>query len=572
MAYKCVVANLGSKNPSAVTFTKTSNFPTEAQAWEEVVIGNDHFAKFKIHYRKSIFNGNELTGFEISDIKEDDSFVPYDCFLDEQGRELEYILIGRYCSSSTSEANSVDAEQASMTIGTGRSLCRAKGTGYQQMDAAMYNFWRDLALAVSEKVDFNDGTGVDSYLGLARMNTSGYLSWWIDGLSHVYSVYLYSNKPSKYIDKPTESTDGYSTLSYAMPTANGCITKLGYDANHPTINYPSANNGSTSTFNTYYCDGSYYGTGERPCCVVTVGYTSANVGLFNLNGNFTSANATGVRLCYKPEYVPPAPSGGKTKFGTLTIVKKMFGNTEIVKEVLNGITIYEASTPPAPLLTKGDIIHFDALGDGTQKRFRVLDVNGNNIKLMSMDDSISSVFNSSSTTVTFDGGKTGQKYADSTLDTTLNTTYFNSLSATVQSAIIPESRIQRMYSFKNPDDPSYDYHQQYKFDATKMRGLPIEDQITIGNRNVYALDIKDIFDYFEKDTITSAELNEMFFETQSSINNKIIWTVSANANYADCAFCASGYYGYLDYYNIVSSCVVRPAFRINLTNIEYTKE
>lgn len=290
------ITNLGVSNPLEVSFATPLDFPSENAVWEEVIVNGNHFAKFKPWYKKAVFEGNELKGFVISNVKRDSDYHIYDCFLDESGNELPYILIGRYCMSSTTTANSVDEARATMTIGAGRTLAQAKGTGYQIMDASMFNFWRDLALACSEKVDFNDGTGVASYLGLARMTEGG---WWIDGLTHVDSTYLYCSKPSKYIDSPTASSDGYSALSYSMPTANGCITKLGYDSNHPTINMPSANDGQTNTFTTYYCDGMYYASGNRPCYVF-VGRDNAGNGLFSLSGNYDWSIAYGVRLCYKP--------------------------------------------------------------------------------------------------------------------------------------------------------------------------------------------------------------------------------------------------------------------------------
>lgn len=293
--YSCLITNLGASNPNDVVFTKTVNFPSENQLWEEVDIKGNKFAKFLPHYKKAIYNGNELIGFEIASYKKDNDFHIYDCFLDESGRTLPYILIGRYCSSNTSVINSVDNTRATMTIGTGRNLARALGNGYQIMDASMQIFWRDLALACSEKVDFNSGQGAASYLGLARMTEGG---WWIDGLTHIDNTYLYCSKPSKYVDSPTTSTDGYSAISgYTMPTSNNWITKLGYDSNHPTINMPSANSGGSQS--TYYCDYIWYNSGNRPCDVV-VGSAAAGLGLFSLHGNDVWSVALGVRLCYKP--------------------------------------------------------------------------------------------------------------------------------------------------------------------------------------------------------------------------------------------------------------------------------
>lgn len=293
---KCEIRNLGSENPNDVTFTKTEGFPTENEAWEEVTIGNDKFAKFTPWYKKPIYNGNELIGFDIQN-GPGEGFYPYDCFLDENGELLEYILIGRYCASNTSEINSVDAMGASSVISAWRSLARAKGTGYQIMDAAMQIFWRDLALAISENVNFNDGSGVPSYLGLARMNNGG---WWIDGLTHVNTQFLYCNKPSKYVDSPTSSTDGYEELSYPYPTTIGyCVKKLGYDASHPTVNLPSEGVKNTA-YNTYYCDAVYYSTGNL-ACNVNVGLLSsfASYGLFFLSTDNWNVSY-GARLCYRP--------------------------------------------------------------------------------------------------------------------------------------------------------------------------------------------------------------------------------------------------------------------------------
>lgn len=296
IAKGCKITNLGASTPTNVVFAKSSDFPTEAQAWEEVTIGSDKFAKFTPWYKKPIYSGSELIGFEISDTKEDDSYQVYDCFLDENGNVLPYILIGRYCMSSTTEASSIDATRATMTISAARALAQAKGTGYQIMDASMQIFWRDLALAISQTVNFNNGSGVASYLGLARMTEGG---WWIDGLTHVDTTYLYCNKPSKYVDQPTASSDGYNALSFSMPTnSGGCISKLGYDSNFPTINLPS-DTVNNSSYNTYYCDGLYYASGNRPCGVA-VGRAIAFNGLFSLDGSHDWTYAGGARLCYKP--------------------------------------------------------------------------------------------------------------------------------------------------------------------------------------------------------------------------------------------------------------------------------
>lgn len=294
----CVIDNLGSENPNDVIFTKSSNFPSENQLYEEVVVGGNHFAKFTKWYKKieTDENGN-VKKIYISQAKQDEDYHLYDCFYDENGYELDYILIGQYCMSSTTTANSVDATSSGMTIGSGRSLARAKGTGYQIMDAAMQIFWRDLALACSEKINFNNGAGVSSYLGLKRMNETG---WWIDGVVQNNGAIYYSNKPSKYVNEPNASTEGYDTFSYSCPTtgSGNSIKNLGYDPNHPTINFPREVSGSND-YSKYYCDAYYYASGNHPIRV-DVGYPNAYRGLFAFVGNDVLSFSFGIRLCYKP--------------------------------------------------------------------------------------------------------------------------------------------------------------------------------------------------------------------------------------------------------------------------------
>ena len=289
----CYITNLGNENPANVQFSKSANFVNENNAWEEIDINGNKFAKFPTYYRKTLKDSNgNLIGFEISNAKENDDFEPYSCFLDENGNVLPYILIGRYQLTSTSEATSTEGTRATMTIGVGRQLCSALGNGYQQMDMSMFCFWRDLALAISQRVNFNSGQGVNEYLGLKMLNTGN----WLDGVAHNNEHIYFSNKPSKYIDSPTASSDGYSELGYTMATSSNYIKQLGVDSVHKDINIPKEVGGTSST---YYCDYFYYGSGNRPLRC-GVGDAGAYYGLFYLDGSNDWSLASGVRLCFKP--------------------------------------------------------------------------------------------------------------------------------------------------------------------------------------------------------------------------------------------------------------------------------
>ena len=57
---------------------------------------------------------------------------------------------------------------------------------------------------------------------------------------------------------------------------------------------------------------------------------------------------------------------------------------------------------------KGDLINLDLDGQGV-KQYRVLSMNGDVAKVMAMYDTLTSAYNSTSTTTTF-GSTTAQKY------------------------------------------------------------------------------------------------------------------------------------------------------------------
>lgn len=295
----CDIENLGTEYPADVVFTKSTNFPTENQAWEEVVINENYFAKFTKWYKKvEVDENGNVRKIHLSQTKDGPDFHLYDCFIDEDGNELDYILIGRYNISSTTEANSVNATRANLNLSTARTLARAKGQGYQLFDASMFNFWRDLALAVFGNVNFNSGVNRNNYLGLTNFSAGGE---WIDGIALNDGTYLYSNKPSKYVNEPTASTDGYSALSYGITfenTDNYEVKELGYDTNYPSINFPKEKT-TNSNYDTYYCDLFSVGGGVKPFYAY-IGYNDKLAGLFAAIFSISWTNGYGTRLAYRP--------------------------------------------------------------------------------------------------------------------------------------------------------------------------------------------------------------------------------------------------------------------------------
>lgn len=71
------------------------------------------------------------------------------------------------------------------------------------------------------------------------------------------------------------------------------------------------------------------------------------------------------------------------------------------------------------------------------KQYRVLSMNGDVAKIMAMYDTLKGAYNSTNTTTTM-GTLTVQKYEGSTIDTYLNTTWYNTLTSATKAAIVPE--------------------------------------------------------------------------------------------------------------------------------------
>lgn len=231
------------------------------------------------------------------------------------------------------------------------------------------------------------------------------------------------------------------------------------------------------------------------------------------------------------------------------------------------------------MAVKGELLTMNLDGNGN-KQYRVLSINDKIAKLLGMDDiSTSQVYNATSKTGTFANGSTGQLYAGSDLDVYLNTTWYNTLTSTAKAAIVPESRTQYMYKNygepNTPNTPTYTYQYQINWadteDYTNYDNADLTDSILIGDRNVFALDLKDIFDYFGKVCITSNELMQLWTNQTSKVNH-YWWLSSADADSPDGAWQVQGHSGDLGGDSVDSAYVVRPAFQIDLSKISYIRE
>ena len=224
----------------------------------------------------------------------------------------------------------------------------------------------------------------------------------------------------------------------------------------------------------------------------------------------------------------------------------------------------------SPIVPKGTLINMNL--DGTERQYRVLSVNGNVCKVLGMWDDFTSKYNETSTTTTF-GSTTAQKYEGSTLDTYLNTTWYSTLTSAAKAAIVPENVVQYCYQYydepNTPNTPTYTYQYQYNGSNSDYENADNVGSVTVGKRNVFALDLKDIFNYIGKVCITSNELMIMFWNSTTKIS-KYPWLRSSVADKSNSAWTANGYNNYLFTRGVVNSYVVRPALNIDLSKIKWS--
>ena len=231
---------------------------------------------------------------------------------------------------------------------------------------------------------------------------------------------------------------------------------------------------------------------------------------------------------------------------------------------------YDITFGPPPMPVKGDLITMNL--DGTERQYRVLSVNENVCKVIGMWDIFTSKYNGTSTTTNFNG-TTAQKYEGSTLDTYLNTTWYNTLSSEAKNAIVPENVVQYCYKYydepNTPNKPTYTYQYQYDWSNLDYENADNVGNVVVGNRNVFALDLKDIFDYIGKVCITSDEPMTMFWNSPTKVN-KLIWLRSSYAGNSSRAWVVYGNRGFLSGYTATNICVVRPALNLDMSKIQYT--
>lgn len=304
-----------------------TGFDTEFN-FETVVQDGNTMIKIPTFYKRfDTINNNQITAFSISKSKVNDDFVPYPCFVkqDGSGTVMDYILVSKGKATGTaSKATCVSGESplANLTRAQMRTAARANGRGWQQFDWMVLQLLRDLFCVVFATTDAQsifkgrtNASGTATVGGTWNMSTPcgynkttqqnrffgiedvfGNVNDWCDGITFSGST-IYSTTDYNHFAETTSNM----VNSGSRAASNGYITALTYNTAQPFLNYPRevAPEGEKQ----YYCDRSnYYSSGT----VLGVGgrwSDVSNAGLWCSYGNFGNSYSNagyGGRLVYRP--------------------------------------------------------------------------------------------------------------------------------------------------------------------------------------------------------------------------------------------------------------------------------
>ena len=202
---------------------------------------------------------------------------------------------------------------------------------------------------------------------------------------------------------------------------------------------------------------------------------------------------------------------------------------------------------------KGDIIKFD-LGSKMipysekEGQYRVLKVEGNNAFVVAMWDLYEVNFS-----------KKDNLYRTSNIDKLLEQGLYKTCSAKVKKAIVVQKQLKQ--SFYNWTDEYFDS------ETHPLYTSQLQKEKLVGKRHIYLLDVRDIREYFNFEEFSNDELSDMLF----GCNCGWCWTRSANASNTSSAWYVFGSYGCVNHDGISDAYAVRPAFVIDLSNIEWNE-
>ena len=344
----------------------------------------------------------------------------------------------------------------------------------------------------------------------------------------------------------------------------------------------------------------------------TVNPTGSNIGIKSVTVNPTPSSAKTVTPTKETQTVSPdsgkllsgvtvnpipdeyiIPSGTKdiTANGTADVTSFASVNvnvpspdlsdaTAVPSKVLLGFTAYTGAgkitgtiptydgslRPDSVMPVKGDLITIES------KQYRVLKITKTVAEVLAMYDS--------TTSQKFDAsGNDSNVYANSSLDVYLSQTFYNSLSTTMQNAIVAKTFQQDSWKWNGGTSAIANYAGTYQTTNNYILSLMSTTYGSSISRKCYVLSCQDVIDYLEvttsmgsaDTTLTSENVWRMFWNQTTSPGSTYPWLRSAGSGDSDYAFYVIGRNGLLNSIIVDRASAVRPAFQIDLSKVEFTK-
>lgn len=253
-------------------------------------------------------------------------------FVDGQGNELDYVLVGKYEASQSDDGRAIsksgETVLVNVTLPEMREACAANGEGYQQYDLlidaiikelfliemattncqeVMYGYTNGNSAAIQtgrtdgvktasgSEENNTDGNHACKYRGIE--NPWGNVFKWCDGINfHEGNIYICLD-PTKY--ESDKFTSPYMCAGYS--NCDGMVSAVECFDRFPLLSYPTEGDAGETT---HYCDYAYIS--DYSDCVLFVGgiwSDDLDAGLWYWLGNYGSSSYNsdiGGRLCFKP--------------------------------------------------------------------------------------------------------------------------------------------------------------------------------------------------------------------------------------------------------------------------------
>lgn len=317
--------------PTAAIGTGAGSSPfDDCYPWsgiEKVTMNGDVLVKIPKFWVK-VTNGAELE-IQIADkAKEGFNVSPAHADRGDGKGERDYIYVSRYTLSSSYKSTSGNQSVNNMTRATARSQIKSRGTGYYQYDYLTY--LTILYLYLVEYADWNAqnviGYGYCASGNNAQINTGGtdsmtyhtgtagssrsanaaiqyrYIEnlwgniWqWVDGI-------YFSGTNINVIKNPENFSDSANgtQLSFTRASGSGYVSNVGSDNTNPEYIYPTAVNGSETT---YCSDYNWYNSSGVVLLAGGLWDYAGFCGVLYLAGNNAASlydTGTSARLIYLP--------------------------------------------------------------------------------------------------------------------------------------------------------------------------------------------------------------------------------------------------------------------------------